>query len=90
MRFTLIVSEYKKNHISFPSNFTFYKWCVIKVAHCIEPITCIMRVAVNRHALPVYKKNRITSLLCIVETTVVFWLNTLIVFLVKHVDSVFG
>ena len=33
MRFTLVVSEYKY-HISFPSNFTFYKWCVTKVAHC--------------------------------------------------------
>ena len=21
--------------MSFPSNFTFYKWCVTKVAHCI-------------------------------------------------------
>ena len=29
-----------------------------------------MRVAVNSHALPVRKKNRITSLLCIFETTV--------------------
>ena len=30
-----------------------------------------MRVAVNSHALPIYKKNRIASLLCIVETTIV-------------------
>ena len=30
-----------------------------------------MRVAVNSHALPVYKKSRIASLLCIFETTVV-------------------
>ena len=29
-----------------------------------------MRVAVNSHALPVYKKNRIASLLCIFETTI--------------------
>ena len=29
----------KKNHISFPSNLTFYKWCVTKVAHC----TCMFR-----------------------------------------------
>ena len=29
-----------------------------------------MRVAVNNHALPVYKKNRITSLLCIFESTI--------------------
>ena len=28
-----------------------------------------MRVAVNSHALPVYKKNRIASLLCIFGTT---------------------
>ena len=28
-----------------------------------------MRVAVNSHALPVYKKNRIAALLCIFETT---------------------
>ena len=33
-------------------------------------ITAYMRVAVKSHALPVYKKNRITSLLCIFETTV--------------------
>ena len=24
-----------KYHISFLSNFTFYKWCVTKVAHCM-------------------------------------------------------
>ena len=30
-----------------------------------------MRVAVNSHALPIYKKNRIASLLCIFETTVI-------------------
>ena len=29
-----------------------------------------MRVAVNNHALPVYKKTRITSLLCIFESTI--------------------
>ena len=28
-----------------------------------------MRVAVNSHALPIYKKNRIASLLCIFETS---------------------
>ena len=26
----------KKYHISFPSNFKFYKWCVTKVAHCMS------------------------------------------------------
>ena len=30
-----------------------------------------MRIAVKSHALPVYKKNRIASLLCIFETTIV-------------------
>ena len=29
-----------------------------------------MHVAVNSHALPIYKKNRIASLLCIFETTI--------------------
>ena len=29
-----------------------------------------MRVAVKNHALPVYKKNRIASLLCIFESTI--------------------
>ena len=29
-----------------------------------------MRVVVNSHALPIYKKNRIASLLCIFETTI--------------------
>ena len=29
-----------------------------------------MRVAVNIHALPIYKKNRIASLLCIFETII--------------------
>ena len=29
-----------------------------------------MRVTVNSHALPIYKKNRIASLLCIFETTI--------------------
>ena len=29
-----------------------------------------MRVAVKNHALPVYKKNRIASLLCILESTI--------------------
>ena len=29
-----------------------------------------MRVAVNSHALPIYKKNRIASLLCIFETII--------------------
>ena len=29
-----------------------------------------MRVAVKSHALPVYKKNRIASLLCIFEITI--------------------
>ena len=31
-----------------------------------------VRVAVNSHALPVHKKNRITSLLCIFETIILF------------------
>ena len=30
-----------------------------------------VRVAVNSHALPVHKKNRITSLLCIFETIII-------------------
>ena len=34
MRFTLAVLD-KKYPISFMNNFTFYKWCVTKVAHCI-------------------------------------------------------
>ena len=29
-----------------------------------------MRVAVNSHALPIYKKNIIATLLCIFETTI--------------------
>ena len=29
-----------------------------------------MRMTVNSHALPVHMKNRITSLLCIFETTI--------------------
>ena len=29
-----------------------------------------MRVAVKSHALPIYKKNRIASLLCVFETTI--------------------
>ena len=29
-----------------------------------------MLVAVNNHTLPIYKKNRIASLLCIFETTI--------------------
>ena len=36
MRFTLVVSD-KKYPVSFFKNFTFYKWCVTKVAHCIAP-----------------------------------------------------
>ena len=31
-----------------------------------------VRVAVNSHALPVHKKNRITSLLCIFETIILY------------------
>ena len=30
-----------------------------------------MRVAVNNHALPVYKKCRLVSLLCIFKTTII-------------------
>ena len=30
-----------------------------------------MREAVNNHALPIYKKNRIASLLCIFESTII-------------------
>ena len=33
-----------------------------------------VRVAVNSHALPVHKKNRITSLLCIFET-IILWVS---------------
>ena len=38
MHVTLVVSEYKY-HISVPRNFTFYMWCVTKVAHCITGST---------------------------------------------------
>ena len=34
------------------------------------------RVAVKSHALPFYKKNRISSLLCIFETIIVYSLNS--------------
>ena len=27
-----------KIHISFPSNFTLYKWCITKVAHCMRKL----------------------------------------------------
>ena len=30
-----------------------------------------MRMAVNSHALPIYKKSKIASLLCIFETTII-------------------
>ena len=33
MRFKLVFLDFKY-HISFPGNFTVYKWCVTKVAHC--------------------------------------------------------
>ena len=33
MLFRMVVLDYKY-HISFPSNFTVYTWCVTKVAHC--------------------------------------------------------
>ena len=39
-----------------------------------------MRVAVNSHALPIYKKNRIASLLCIFETTIVAFIDKHILF----------
>ena len=53
---------------------------VVSVYSYIEPTRLLhMRMAVNSHALPVYKKNRIASLLCIFETTytrvVLFKLN---------------
>ena len=35
-----------------------------------------MRVAVKNHALPVYKKNRIASLLCIFESTITSIMST--------------
>ena len=44
-----------------------------------------MRVAVNSHALPIYKKNRIASLLCIFETTL-----SLVSFCDKSADQVSG
>ena len=37
-----------------------------------------MRVAVNSHALPVYKKYSIASLICIFETTTLFCLCELL------------
>ena len=44
-----------------------------------------MRVAVIIHALPIYKKNRIASLLCIFETTIflLFVINAISCLLVK-------
>ena len=36
-----------------------------------------MSVAVNSHALPIYKKNRIASLLCIFETTISYFVTIL-------------
>ena len=30
-----------KNHISFPSNFIFNKWCVTKVTHCMFFLSCV-------------------------------------------------
>ena len=47
-----------------------------------------MRVAVNSHALPVCKKNRITSLLCIFETTVVHLRERLCTFSPTNVISI--
>ena len=32
-----------KNILFFSSNFTFYKWCVTKVAHCIY-IFCVLTI----------------------------------------------
>ena len=52
-----------------------------------------MRVAVNSHALPVYMKNRIASLLCIFETIILQWWSSIIfdVFVGRSVClSVFG
>ena len=49
---------------------------VVSVYSYIEPTTdyCMhMRVAVNNHTLPFYKKNRVASLLCIFETTIVVY-----------------
>ena len=41
-----------------------YNWTYHRLLH--------IRVAVNSHALPIYKKNRIASLLCIFETTIYY------------------
>ena len=46
---------------------------VVSVYSCIEPTTYYC-MAVNSHALPVYKKHRIASLLCIFETTITIFL----------------
>ena len=35
MRFKLVFLDFVY-HISFPGNFTVYKWCVTKVAHCMH------------------------------------------------------
>ena len=40
-----------------------------------------MRLAVKSHALPVYKKNRIASLLCIFESIIPYSARTYVVFL---------
>ena len=40
-----------------------------------------VRVAVNSHALPVHKKNRITSLLCIFETIICIFETTIVLLL---------
>ena len=41
--------------------------------YCTYHSVLHMCVAVNSHALPVYKKNRIASLLCIFETTIILF-----------------
>ena len=48
-------------------------WCVGSLSlqlYWTYHILLHMRVAVNNHALPIYKKNRNGLLLCIFETTV--------------------
>ena len=48
MRFTLVVSN-SKHLISFLSNFTFYKWCVTKVVHCM--FSLILFFTINAHLI---------------------------------------
>ena len=45
-----------------------------------------VRVAVNSHALPVHKKNRITSLLCIFETIILEIFDVILLFIFVRIS----